>query len=225
LIFLDMNVLHQPFAAIMLVKKEMDRLAEFAFNMIDEAKTAFVTNNMEAANNVLETENNIDILQSKIVNYLSALFTNESLTEYQAKEVAGLMHVATDIEHVGDYCENIAEYAIVKHKKKYWFSDEAYAEIYECFDHVSGMMTDSIKALETGDYKIALDVKEQEGEMNLMEARLKKQHMKRLNEKTCSPEFTVMYNDLIHNIEKIGDSCDNIAEAVLSDVNILAENA
>jgi phosphate uptake regulator len=29
-----------------------------------------------------------------------------------------------------------------------------------------------------------------------------------------------MYNDLIHNIEKIGDSCDNIAEAVLNDVNI-----
>jgi phosphate:Na+ symporter len=135
------------------------------------------------------------------------------------------MHVATDIEHVGDYCENIAEYAIVKNKKKYWFSDEAYAEIYECFDHVSRMMTDSIKALESGDYKVALDVKEQEGEMNIMEARLKKQHMKRLNEGTCSPEFTVMYNDLIHNIEKIGDSCDNIAEAVLSDVNILAENA
>ena len=224
-VFLDMNVLHQPFAALMLVKKELSRLAGFANEMITTSKKAFLGNDVELANKVIEDEENVDILQSTIVNYLSALFTNESLTEHQAKEVAGLMHVATDIEHVGDYCENIAEYAIIKNKKKYWFSDEAYAEIYECFDHVTRMMTDSIMALESGDYKVALNVKEQEGEMNLMEARLKKQHMKRLNEGTCSPEFTVMYNDLIHNIEKIGDSCDNIAEAVLSDVNILAENA
>lgn len=224
-VFLDMNVLHQPFAAIMLVKKELSRLAGFASEMITVSKKAFLGNDMEAANQVLEAEENVDILQSKIVNYLSALFTNEALTEHQAKEVSGLMHVATDIEHVGDYCENIAEYAIDKNKKKYEFSDEAYAEIYECFDIAGRMMNDSITALETGDHKIAMGVKDQEGVLNLMESRLKKQHMKRLNEKTCSPEFTVIYNDIVHNIEKIGDSCDNIAEAVLSDVNILAENA
>ena len=224
-VFLDNHVLDRPFAAIMLVKRELSRLAVFAAEMIVTAKKAFLGNDLDAANEVLEAEENVDILQSKIVNYLSALLANESLTEHQARDVAGLMHVATDIEHVGDYCENIAEYAIDKTKKNYEFSDEACAEIYECFDHASRMMNASIKALETGDHKVALDVKEQEGEMNRMEAMLKKQHMKRLNEKACSPEFTVIYNDIIHNIEKIGDSCDNIAEAVLSDVNIVAENA
>lgn len=224
-VFLDNNVLDRPFAAIMLVKKELSRLAVFASEMIVTSKKAFLSNDLDAANEVLEAEENVDILQSKIVNYLSALFANESLTEHQAKDVSGLMHVATDIEHVGDYCENIAEYSIDKTKKHYEFSDEACAEIYECFDHVSRMMNNSIKALETGDHKLALDIKDQEGEMNRMEAMLKRQHMKRLNEKACSPEFTVIYNDIIHNIEKIGDSCDNIAEAVLSDVNIVAENA
>ena len=52
---------------------------------------------------------------------------------------------------------------------------------------------------------------------------MKKQHMKRLNERLCSPEFTVVYNDIIHNIEKIGDSCDNIAEAVLGNVDFTQE--
>jgi len=174
------------------------------------------------ANNVLETENNIDILQSKIVNYLSDIFTNESLTEQQAKEVSGLMHVATDIEHIGDYCENIAEYAIDKNKKKYEFSEDAYEEISGGFAHVRKMVRDSIEALKSGEHAAALDVKEQEGVMNKMEADLRRQHMIRLNEKACSPEFTVIYNDIIHNLEKIGDSCDNMAEAVLSDVNIKA---
>lgn len=224
-VFLDNHVLDRPFAAIMLVKKELSRLAVFAADMIIVSKKAFLENDLEAANDVLKAEENVDILQSKIVNYLSDIFTNETLTEHQAKEVAGLMHVATDIEHVGDYCENIAEYSIDKTKKKYEFSDEACAEIYECFEHASRMMNDSIKALETGDHNMAMDVKEQEKEMNRMEYMLKKHHMKRLNEKVCSPEFTVMYNDIIHNIEKIGDSCDNIADSVLSDVNIVADNA
>ena len=39
--------------------------------------------------------------------------------------------------------------------------------------------------------------------------------MERLNSRQCSPEFTVIYTDVIHNIEKIGDSCDNIANVVL----------
>ncbi len=221
-VFLDMNVLHQPFAAIMLVKKEMARLAEFAYNMIGEAKTAFVGNDMEAADKVLEDEENVDILQSKIVKYLSSIFSNESLTDYQAKEVAGLMKIATDIEHVGDYCENIAEYAIDKNKKKYEFSEDAYEEINGGFAHITKMVRNSIDALKSGDHSAALDVKAQEGEMNQMEAHLRKQHMIRLNERACSPEFTVIYNDIIHNLEKIGDSCDNMAEAVLSDVNIKA---
>ncbi|MBP3384275.1 MAG: Na/Pi cotransporter family protein [Firmicutes bacterium] len=221
-VFLDNNVLDRPFAAIMLVKKEMHRLAEFAFAMIDTAKTAFVGNDTDAANKVLEDEENVDILQSKIVNYLSDIFTNESLTEQQAKEVAGLMHVATDIEHIGDYCENIAEYAIDKNKKKYEFSEDAYEEISGGFAHVKKMVRDSIDALKSGSHEAALDVKELEADMNRMEAQLRKQHMIRLNERACSPEFTVIYNDIIHNLEKIGDSCDNMAETVLSGVDMKA---
>ena len=49
-------------------------------------------------------------------------------------------------------------------------------------------------------------------------------HMERLNRRQCSPEFTVIYTDVIHNIENIGDSCDNIANSVLDDINFKASN-
>ena len=62
--------------------------------------------------------------------------TRLQISDQEHEDVARLLQVVSDIERVGDYCENIAEYAIIKNKKKYWFSDEAYAEIYECFDHV-----------------------------------------------------------------------------------------
>ena len=49
--------------------------------------------------------------------------------------------------------------------------------------------------------------------------------MKRISEKKCSPEFTVIYTDVIHNIERIGDCCDNIANAVLDNVNFKASDS
>lgn len=221
-IYLDHNVLERPFAAIHLAKKELSRLAGFAAGMIVSSKKAFLGNDLAAVKEVLDMEDAVNELQKKTVSYLASISSAETLTEKQASQVSGLMHVAADIEHVGDYCENIAIFAREKTKNKYEFSDSACAEIYECFDHAGRMMRDSIQALETGDHDLAGDVKEQEKELNHIEVLLRKQHMKRLNEKTCSPEFTVIYTDVIHNIERIGDCCDNIANAVLDNVDFKA---
>ncbi|MCQ4636283.1 Na/Pi cotransporter family protein [Anaerovorax odorimutans] len=218
-IYLDYNVLERPFAAIHLAKKELSRLAGFASGMIVSSKKAFLGNDLTAVKEVLDMEDAVNELQKKTVSYLASISSAETLTEKQTSQVSGLMHVAADIEHVGDYCENIAIFAREKTKNKYEFSDSACAEIYECFDHAGRMMRDSILALEKGDHSLAHEVKEQEKELNHIEVLLRKQHMKRLNEKTCSPEFTVIYTDVIHNIERIGDCCDNIANAVLDNVD------
>lgn len=217
--YLDYKVIERPFVAIHLAKLELSRVAEFASQMIVAAKKGFLGGDLPEIRKVLHLENIVNELEKKAVSYLASISAADILTEREATEISGLMHVAADIEHVGDYCENIALYAEEKVKNKYEFSDSACAEIYECFDHAGRMMEHSIKALEMGDRKIAMEVKSEEEELNRMEKLLKKQHMKRINERQCSPEFTVIYTDIIHNLEKIGDSCDNIANAVLDDVN------
>ena len=154
------------------------------------------------------------------MNYLSSIFSVETVTEHQAATISGLMHIVSDIEHIGDNCKNIVEFATEKIDNKYEFSDTAYAEIYSCFDHSIKMVEDSIEALNTGDRELAKNVKRAEKALNIMETELRAKHLERLNNKQCSPEFTVMYTDVVHNIEKIGDSCDNIANVVLDDIKI-----
>lgn len=224
-VYLDYNVLERPFAAIHLAMKELSRLAGFASQMLVAAKKAFLGNSINEVKNVLELEKSVNELQKKIVSYMASISSTDTVTEKQAAQLSGLMHVAADIEHVGDYCENTAVFAEEKTKNKYEFSDAACAEIYECFDHAARMLRDSIEALETGDYRVAKGVKEQEEQLNHIEVLLRKQHMKRISEKKCSPEFTVIYTDVIHNIERIGDCCDNIANAVLDNVNFKASDS
>ncbi len=214
-LYLDDNVLEQPFAAMHLAIKELARLGGMVREMIVTSQKAFIENDSEKVKETLEMEDNVNELQERVVNYLASMYSKDTITEEQGDRVSRLMHVAADIEHVGDQCKNIAEFAEEKIKNSYEFSNEAYGEIYGCFDLAKKMMDESIRALEHNDVEAAENIRAFEAEMNTKEDQLRKQHMIRLNEKKCSPEFTVIYTDVVHNIEKIGDYCNNIADTVL----------
>lgn len=216
--YLDYKIIESPVFALHLATKELSRIANIALEMIIEAKKAFLGEDLQAVEKVMEMEDIVDNLQAETVKYLASIYSASTLTEHQALQVSDMIHVASDIEHIGDHCTNIAEFAKEKIKNKYEFSDSASAEIYECFDSIRRMTSDTITALEEGNTELANDVLDQEKEINATEDRLRAHHMKRLNEGICSPQFTVMYIDIIHNIEKIGDYCTNIAEAVISDI-------
>lgn len=214
-LYLDENVLEQPFAAMHLASKELARLGGMVLDMLKDAQTAFIDRDSAKVKAVMELEDTVNDLQEKIVNYLASMFAKDTITEEQAVNVSGLMHVAADIEHVGDHCKNIAEFAEDKIKNTYEFSDEAYSEIRDCFSLAENMVVESVKVLAERDIASAGKIKMYEAEMNTKEDTLRKRHMIRLNEKTCSPEFTVLYTDVVHNIEKIGDYCDNIADTLI----------
>lgn len=219
-IYLDYNLLDRPFAAIHMAKKELARMAQISSEMVIETKKAFLGNDLEAADAVLKRELIVNNLRDKITKYLSSILSAESVTEHQAETISGLFHVVSDIEHIGDHCKDIAHFAIEKTKNGYEFSENACAEIYQCFEQGTKMVNEAIQALSTGDFELAKDIKREEIRMNKLEANLRLKHMERLNRRECSPEFTVIYTDVIHYIEKIGDCCDNIANKVLDDINI-----
>jgi len=221
--FIDGKALHQPVFAIHLATQELMRMGGFALDMVQKSKDAFIEDDMELIDEVMELENAINQVEGKTVQYLAAILATDTATESQIRRLSGLLHIAADIEHIGDYCKNLAEFAQEKNKNKYDFSDRAMAEICDFFNQGIWIAHDALAALEKGDESLAKDVLVQEVQMNHTEERLRKEHMKRLYDSQCSPAFTVIYNDVIHNIEKIGDCCTNIAEAVLNDLGLLQE--
>jgi phosphate:Na+ symporter len=219
-VYLDINVIEQPFAAIHLAIQELSRMGEITSKMVVETKKAFLGNDLVAVGEVMEYEKVVNNLRDKITHYLASILAADKVTEHQAETISGLMHAVSDVEHIGDNCKNIAEFAAEKTKNGYWFSDTACAEIYQCFEYGTKMVANAIEALKNTDFDIAKEIKAQEKELNKLEADLRVKHMERLNRRECSPEFTVIYTDVVHNIEKIGDSCDNIANVVLDEVKI-----
>ncbi|MBQ8940502.1 MAG: Na/Pi cotransporter family protein [Firmicutes bacterium] len=215
--YLDEKILEQPVFAMHLCVNELTRTAEFAQSMIDHARAAVMNKTQEDIDEVDRLEDVVDKLQDAIVRYISNISTQTSLTEQQAVRVASLMHVANDVEHVGDRCIDIIKVVRTMIKKEYDFSEEAHEEIDSSFDIVKEMLENAMKALESEDKKLANMVLEDEDKIDDLEARLRKRHMKRLKKKKCAPNLSVVYTEILHNIERIGDHCKNIAEAVIGD--------
>ena len=214
-VFLDTNVLEQPVFATHLAIQELTRNASLTFDMLKKSREAFAGGNLAMVNDVIETDKTVNIIRTKTIEYLSQILSAESITDFQKERVSALLHVASDIEHIGDYCKNIVGLAEDKAKNKYVFSDIAKNEVDEYFNKIETMLVDTMESLETGSPELAEKVLVEEEKINAMENEIRQEHMHRLVDNECSPAVTVVFLDVIHNLERMGDSCNNIAEAVI----------
>jgi len=223
-LYLDNKVLGTPSIAMDLATKELARMALITEEMMETAEISFINNDMISAKKVHDIEETVDLLENEIIQYLSKLLSSASLTENQSLRLTGLMHVVSDIERIGDYCDNIAESAEIKNEKKLPFSESAIAELTNAFDVVTDMVDKTIDALNNYDPELAKEVLAHEYIIDDLERDLRASHIDRLNKRLCHPHAGLTFIELIHNLERIGDHCNNIAEIVIDDVYSVAKN-
>lgn len=213
--FLNPRVTNNASVALELSAKELVRMGELAINMLDAVKIGFFTSNSTKRAEVDDIEENLDYLQDQIINYLSTVVSQISLTEPEALRLTDLMHVVGDIERIGDHCVNVIELSEYQAKEGLKFSSEANQELENIFNLTSEMLSKAIEALRNNDFFAAHRVLELEEKMDIREEALRLNHINRLNQGTCNPTSAVCYVELMKNLERIADHCNNIAEAVL----------
>ncbi|MGN1015270.1 MAG: Na/Pi cotransporter family protein [Butyricicoccus sp.] len=220
--FLDNNVRHLPSAAINLTRCELVRIGEFAVNMSEVAREGFLRGADEKMERVYELEDVVDILQDKTIRYLSSLCTTGYLTDKQSATVSKLIRAASDFERIGDQLISIANFAKLKKEKGYTFTETAMEELRDTFDKVEQMLERTVQALNNRDQTMAASIIHQQEDIEGLERRLSQKHMERLQLGSCSPENTVAFTDVLHDLESIGEFCSDIAE-ILLDEDLIAE--
>lgn len=213
-VLMDERMLQTPAIALQSVEREVCRMGNIVKATMDRAKQVLFTKDYDMILEIKEEENTVDRLCSGITDYLIRISTL-AINEKEHQRVASLLQIVSDIERVGDYCENISEYAEDLKARKASFSEVGAREMREMLEICSGSFTCAVEALEKKDREKALAVIDKESRADDMEVRMRTAHMKRLADKECSQEAGIVFVDTLAGLERISDHARNIAEEVL----------
>lgn len=213
-VLMDERMLQTPAIALQSVEREVCRMGNIVKATMDRAKQVLFTKDYDMILEIKEEENTVDRLCGGITDYLIRISTL-AINEKEHQRVASLLQIVSDIERVGDYCENISEYAEDLKARKASFSEVGVREMREMLEICSGSFTCAVEALEEKDREKALAVIDKESRADDMEVRMRTAHMKRLADKECSQEAGIVFVDTLAGLERISDHARNIAEEVL----------
>ena len=213
-VVLETRLLDTPVLALNQAKREIIRMAQNAKKAMVRATKGLILNDKDRLNSVLVIEDVIDQFQYEITTYLIEL-SRKQLSDEVSIELPVLLHTVNDLERIGDHAVNIVELAQRKIRKDINFSDYAVKEAEELFSQAIQMVDSIIASLENNDKDSARSALENEKNINKMQLDFRRSHVKRMTNNICSPENSLIFVDMVDNIEKIGDHLANIAQAVI----------
>ncbi|MBW2512843.1 MAG: Na/Pi cotransporter family protein [Deltaproteobacteria bacterium] len=212
--YLDNRVLNTPPIALAQARSETRRMAQVAQEMVDETLAFLQDNDLKRLPALEKKEDLTDVLQKEITNFLVSL-SQTSITQESSKEVASMMHMVNDLERVGDHCENLWLLSQRKLEQKITFSEIAMNEIAEISEITKNFLARIVRALEEKDVGVYDEAHELEDAIDDLEERLRNNHIRRLNTGECTVTSGLIFIDMLHNFEKIGDHTFNFAKAVV----------
>lgn len=212
--FIDNRVLNTPPIALGQARAETRRMAGIAVEMFDETMQ-YIKDGQEKRLSVLEKkEESVDLLQKEITDFL-VLLSQKSITQETSRNIASMMHMVNDLERVGDHCENLWRLARKKYQKKIVFSDIALSELEDISSVTKEFLESTVQAMEQDDVTIMEKSQHFEDKIDKLEKKFRKNHIARLNTGECAVQPGLLFIDMLHNFEKIGDHTFNLAEAVV----------
>ena len=214
---LDERILETPSFAVETVVKEVVNMGLVTLDSFKRVKKAFLENDEKSVEKVLAGEQVINGYESQLTEYVVKI-NNLSLNDEQHLIIKNLLYTISDIERVGDHCENIAELAQQKIARKINFSEEGTKDLEMMFDRTLMSFEAAVNARLTGEQQYIETQKKCEVKVDNLEKKLRDNHFKRLAENKCSATTGTYYLDVISNLERISDHADNIANYVLEEI-------
>lgn len=215
---LDQNVVQLfPSHALAIAKNKIIEMGHITIEAVEGIRAYFETKNPLAKDGVYEMENAINILDSKITEYL-VLISHETLNDHDSNDYLANMKTIKDFERIGDLCINIVKYYEAIYDEKEDFSPEAREDLEAMMDMVIDMLNHAVKAFDTHDLDDIVYVDDKEADLDYFNKKAKQRHIKRVGRKIeNSALVNSTYVDILANLERMGDHCQNISESYLLD--------
>ena len=210
---LDERLLKTPAIAVGQVRKEIVRMGKLAFTNYKRAMDMLLSGSMDGKEQFDDTEKQINALNKYLTQFLIKLSSQE-ISETDEKKVSSFYHVTSDMERIGDYAENITEYAERMSAAQAKFSEHAAKEIQEMDTHLTQLYKYVELAFANHTLEHMDTIEREEDATDVQCKKMQQSHIRRTDEGRCTPEAGAVYLQLAVNMERIGDHMYNIANSV-----------
>lgn len=210
-------LIETPGVALKAVRVEMADLAQQLREMLELTMLALLEGQRDAVDAVIRAEDRVDQRREDISAYLVRISERE-LSPGDAEAIPRMLHAVNDLERFGDLTEEAAKLARRRIEKELPFSDEAIAEVRELHQKLDLMLTASVELLRDDRQDRFQEVKSLERQVDRLEKRTRKAHVRRLQEQQCDLMAGIVFLDTLTILEKMGDFLDNVANAMSGDL-------
>jgi len=158
-------------------------------------------------------EQKTDEMEEEIINFCSQLARSGSSLAV-GRRVSTFLEIANDVERIGDHCMNLVLLAERRWEKKYTFAQDTQEVLNEMMKSVGEFLEATEKYLGPDGEDSLGEVKVLEAKINKLRDRSRKSHAKRMQEGDVKVREGLIFLDMMTNMEKIGDYCFNVCEAL-----------
>ncbi|NDL67770.1 phosphate signaling complex protein PhoU [Anaerotalea alkaliphila] len=198
----ELNTLH----------KDLVKMGALIEKSIDDTMEALRKNNLPLAAEVMERDDEIDRMEMEIEKECFTIVARQQPIATDLRDVASILKIVTDLERIGDHCEDICSY-IVKN------SEIGYVKplppIFLMAEKVKRMIRDTIDAFIRKDEVLAAEVCERDDEVDEFFRSIVDDLVEAIEQDPTKTRQNIYYIFITKYLERMADHSTNIAEWVL----------
>ncbi len=214
--YVNENMLRTPPVAVGQVKREIIRMADIAVQNMDRSLDMAVQLDFSNRSVFERDERQLNFLNQELIAFVVRLSGKQGLGEKDRTYLSGTYRSIRDLERIGDYAENIVEYATALSESSQQFSDEAKYEISQLVTLMHQLYQNVIKAYQNEDLMALDKANAIEEEIDDYTKRMEEGHIARMEKGICTPSVGAQYLELSSNAERIADHMINVAKSIKS---------
>jgi phosphate:Na+ symporter len=207
--YLDERILNTPPLALEQVRKEITRMMSVTAFMYADIHEILFDFDARRADTIRQHEQVLDSLNHEITTFLAALARTADSPEI-SYDIPGLFQTVSDLEHIGDRCENVLKGIVSKKEAGVIFSEDAMDDLKRLAQVAAGATGDTEYLIRHGSLRDGFNLYAAKAEARGVFEAARQNHFERMSNGVCPPRAAKLFNELASDFEGIVALCWNI---------------
>lgn len=214
LFFVDENMLKTPPVAVQQTKREIINMAQIAIGNFNRSLNIVTRIDFSDVSAFKRDENQLNYLNTAIIDYAVKLSKLSQMSEKDHNYLTTTFRSVRDLERIGDYAENIVEYAGMLKESGEKFSPQAVQEIENVRSLINELYEKIMKAYTDEDLSSYEEAEVVEDKIDEYTKYMETSHIARMSLGICSPSVGAEYLSLSSNAERVADHLINVGKTI-----------